>query len=110
MTLTRDWRETRMQLLDPAKKLASEAARIAGLKVVDATPAQESSSEMAPEAFIGLAGDFVRLVEPQTESDPAALLCNFLVSSGVLFGREAFAVADGRRHYAVENLLVAGQT
>jgi hypothetical protein len=99
-----------MQLLDPAKKLASEAARIAGLKVVDATPAQESSREMAPEAFIGLAGDFVRLVEPQTESDPAALLCNFLVGSGVLFGREAFAVADGRRHYAVENLLVAGQT
>ncbi len=66
--------------------------------------------EMAPEAFVGCAGDFVRLVAPHTEADPVALLCNFLVASGVLFGREAYAVADGRTHYPVEFLLMAGQT
>jgi hypothetical protein len=102
-----------MATIDPdfaAKKIAAEAARIAGLRVVD--PAEECSwpHEMAPEAFIGPAGDFVRLVEPHTEADPTALLGNFLVATGVLFGREAYAVADGRKHYAVESLLVTGQT
>jgi hypothetical protein len=65
---------------------------------------------MAPEAFIGLPGDFVRLVEPHTEADPIALLGNFLVASGVLFGRDAYAVADGKEHYPVEFLLTVGET
>jgi hypothetical protein len=50
------------------------------------------------------------LVEPHTEADPVALLGNFLVGAGVLFGREAWTVADGRRHYPVEFLLLGGQT
>ncbi len=93
-----------------AKRLAAEAARIAGLRVVDPAEPCDWPREMAPEAFIGLPGDFVRLVEPHTEADPVALLGNFLVAAGVLFGREAWAIADGRRHYPVEFLLVAGQT
>jgi len=94
---------------DPAKVLAAEAARIAGLRVVE-DDATDWPEQIAPAAFVGLAGDFVRLVAPHTEADPVALLCNFLVSSGVLFGREAYAVADGRTHYPVEFLLLAGQT
>jgi Protein of unknown function (DUF3987) len=93
-----------------AKRLATEAARIAGLRVVDPAEPCDWPCEMAPEAFIGLVGDFVRLVEPHTEADPAALLTNFVVAGGVLFGREAYATADGRRHFPVEFLLVAGQT
>jgi len=100
--------------IDPAiaaKRLASEAARIAGLRVVDpAEPCGDWPREMSREAFIGLPGDFVRLVEPHTEADPAALLTNFLVAGGVLFGRGAHAVADGRKHYPVEFVIVAGQT
>ena len=48
----------------------------------------------AAEAFYGLAGDFVRLIEPQTEADPTALLLNFLVTSGSMFGREAYAASE----------------
>ncbi len=99
--------------IDPdiaAKKLATEAARIAGLRVVDPAEPCDWPREMASEAYIGLPGDFVRLVEPHTEADPAALLTNFVVAGGVLFGREAYAVADGRRHYPVEFLLAVGQT
>src|ERR1700756_425012 len=81
------------------KRLIREAASIAGLQVVEPTEAREWPAEVAPEAFIGLAGDFVRLVEPHTEADPVALLANFVVGTGVLFGREAYAVADGRKHY-----------
>jgi hypothetical protein len=51
---------------------------------------------MAQAAYYGVAGDFTRLVGPETEADPVGLLTNFLVTSGVMFGREAFAVADGR--------------
>ena len=65
---------------------------------------------MREEAFQGLAGDFVRLIEPETEADRVALLGNFLVASGVLFGRQAWADADGRRHFPVEYLLMAGST
>lgn len=83
---------------------------IAGLQVVEPAEPRDWPKPMAPEAFIGPAGDFVRLVEPHTEADPVALLGNFLVGAGVLLGREAWAQADGRRHYPVEFLLLAGQT
>jgi hypothetical protein len=65
---------------------------------------------MREEAFQGLAGEFVRLIEPETEADPVALLGNFLVASGVLFGRQAWTEADGRKHFPVEYLLMAGST
>ncbi|HXN20162.1 MAG TPA: bifunctional DNA primase/polymerase [Candidatus Binatus sp.] len=79
--------------------------------IVAAGPtAPEWPEPMEPEAFIGIAGDFVRLVEPHTEADPAALLANFLVFSGVFFGREAWAVADAKKHYPVEFALITGAT
>jgi hypothetical protein len=65
---------------------------------------------MGADAFYGAAGDFVRLVKPETEADPVALLGNFLVAAGLLFSRNAFAVADGKRHHAVEYLLMAGDS
>ena len=92
------------------KRLVREMASIAGLRVVEAVESREWPQEMASDAFVGLPGDFVRLVAPNTEADPVALLGNFLVGTGVLFGREAWAVADGHRHYPVESLLVTGQT
>lgn len=92
-----------------AQKIAREIANIAGLQVVDTTT-REWPEPMGPEAFIGIAGDFVRLVEPYTEADSTALLGNFLVSAGVLFGREAWALADGRLHFPTEFLLAVGPT
>lgn len=73
-------------------------------------PAATWPEPMAGEAFYGLAGDFVRLVEPETEADRVALLGNFLIAAGVLFGREAWVAADGKRHFPVEYLLMAGST
>ena len=91
-------------------KIIREMASIAGLQVVETQESTEWPEPMAQDAFIGLAGDFVRLVEADTEADPCALLANFLVGAGVFFGREAWAMADGRRHYAIEDILVTGQT
>jgi hypothetical protein len=91
-----------------AEKPVTEATPFADLR--DLAEYSDWPRAMTPEAFIGLGGDFVRLVEPHTEADPAALLLNFVVAAGVHFGREAWAFADGRRHYPVEFLLVTGQT
>jgi hypothetical protein len=102
-----------MSMTDPdegVKKVAREIANIAGLKVVDMPTTVEWPRPMEAEAFTGLAGDFVRLIEPETEADPIALLANFLVAAGVLFGRDAWAEADGATHYAVEYAMTVGRT
>jgi hypothetical protein len=48
----------------------------ADLRVVE-QEVSEWPAPMAQAAFCGLAGDFVRLVGPQTEADPAGLLAIF---------------------------------
>jgi hypothetical protein len=62
-------------------------------------------SPLAEAAFHGLAGDFVRLVDPHTEADPVAILLDFLIEFGNVIGRSAYFVAEADRHYA--NLFVA---
>jgi hypothetical protein len=54
---------------------------------------------LRPEAFHGLAGDFVRLASPETEADEAALLFSHLVAIGSLIGRGAHYRVGGDRHY-----------
>ena len=71
-------------------------------------PADDWPAPMSEEAFHGLAGEFVRLVEPHTEADRVALLGNFIVGSGALFGSEAHVVADGKQHFAHEFILTVG--
>jgi len=68
---------------------------------------------LAAEAFYGLAGEFVRMVEPHSEADPAALLVQFLVAFGHLVGRAAggpFHPVEGDRHYAHLFALIVGAT
>jgi Protein of unknown function (DUF3987) len=56
-------------------------------------------------AYYGLAGDFVRLIEPETEADPAALLLTLLVHFGNIVGRSPHYRVNGGEHRA--NLFVA---
>jgi hypothetical protein len=56
-------------------------------------------SPPANEAFYGLAGEFVRLVEPHSEADPVSLLVQFLVAFGSAAGPNLYRVADGSRHH-----------
>jgi len=61
-------------------------------------------------ALRGLAGDFVRMVEPHSEADPAALLVQFLAACGVYIGNGAYVVIDGSCHYCIIHVVVAGQS
>jgi cbb3-type cytochrome oxidase subunit 3 len=64
----------------------------------------------APEAFYGLAGEFVRLVGPHTEADETALLAHFLIYFGNAVGRDAFFRVGAARHTAAENVAFVGAT
>ena len=49
-------------------------------------------------AFRGLAGDWVRLIDPHTESDMSAVLIQFLVAFGSAVGRGPHAMVESDRH------------
>ena len=55
---------------------------------------------MAPEAFHGLAGEIVSLLEPHSEADPVGLLMHLLVSFGNIVGRGPHFVVGGTVHHA----------
>lgn len=83
------------------------------------TPAPEGDDDFIPRfwpdpfekpAFHGLAGEFVDIVSPQSESDPAALLMQFLVGFGSLLNRGPYVRVEGDRHYTNEFLVLAGTT
>ncbi len=65
---------------------------------------------LAPEALHGIAGEFVRMIEPATESDPAAILLQFLVSFGALIGRGPFYRVEATNHHANLFVLLIGAT
>ncbi len=61
-------------------------------------------------AYYGLAGEFVRLVEPESEADPVAILLQFLTAFGSVVGRGPHFVAEGTRHYTNLFMVLVGQT
>src|SRR5689334_6635847 len=61
-------------------------------------------------AFHGLAGDIVRIIEPESEADPAALLVQILVAFGNCAGRTAHFSVEADRHYPNLNAVLVGVT
>jgi hypothetical protein len=83
----------------------------------DAAEAEEPALSMpawpdppTDAAYHGLAGDIVRAINPQTESDPVALLGQFLVAFGNAIGRTAFYPVEAHRHYSNLFLVLVGRT
>src|SRR4051812_13925705 len=65
---------------------------------------------MHRDAYYGIAGDLVRLVEPESEADPAAVLVTFLVGAGNFLGRRAYFSAGGAKHFANEFAVIIGDS
>lgn len=61
-------------------------------------------------AYYSLAGDFVAAIEPHTESDPTALLVQFLAAFGNIVGRRAYFEIEAVEHYPVLFTVVVGNT
>jgi hypothetical protein len=60
------------------------------------------------EAFYGLAGEVVRLLEPVLETDRPAILSNFLSMAGVLFQHDAHSRVTADIHYPADYYLTVG--
>jgi hypothetical protein len=61
-------------------------------------------------AYHGLVGQVVETILPHTESDPVALLLQYLVSFGNAIGRQPYYLVEGTEHYAILYALLAGTT
>lgn len=101
---------------DPVDVVANVGAALARVEEQPAAlewmepPKGDDVPAIEGAAFHGLAGDFVRLVEPHTEADPIALLLQLLVFFGNAVGRGPFMRVGATRHRAVENLGLVGET
>lgn len=66
--------------------------------------------QCAPEAFAGLAGEIVKTIAPETESDPVAILGQLLVMVGNAIGRTPYFPVEATRHYPTMFLCLVGAT
>lgn len=73
-------------------------------------PTQPAWPELHPAAMYGVAGDFVRLVEPHSEADPVALLAQFLIGFGSMIGRGAHFVTEADKHFTNAFAVLVGDT
>jgi hypothetical protein len=97
-----------------------EEAHSSGVEAAGDTGAQANESPHSAgvnwpeppkeEAFYGLAGECVRMVEPHTEADPAALLIQLLVAFGSLVGRGPYYLVEAIRHFCNLFAVIVGQT
>jgi len=65
---------------------------------------------MHPAARYGIAGEFIELVEHETEADPAALLVQFLVAVGNAIGHGPYWQVGATRHHANLFTVLVGET
>jgi hypothetical protein len=65
---------------------------------------------MDEAAFHGIAGEFVRVIEPDTEADPGAILLHFLVAFGVYVGRGPHYEVEDTEHHSTLSVVFVGET
>ena len=65
---------------------------------------------LAPTAYHGLAGEVVATILPNTESDPVALLLQYIVSFGNAVGRQPFYQIESDRHFPNLFTVLVGQS
>jgi hypothetical protein len=65
---------------------------------------------LSQDAFHGPIGDFVSLIEPHTEADPAALLLQALVAFGNLLNRGPYFITEKDRHGMNLFVVLVGET
>lgn len=116
----KDWNELHQQYADFEDKSAPHpfiqsidiAVQAATLERAMRRPksAKPKPAPMREEAFYGLAGEIVRLVEPALETDRAAILTNVLATTAVLFRRNAYCAVNEDVHYPNDYYLTVGNS
>ena len=65
---------------------------------------------LAKEAYHGIIGEIVDLIEPQTEADPAAILLQTLVAFGATVGRGPHVKVEGDEHHGALYAVIVGES
>ena len=73
-------------------------------------PPVEVWPTMDDAAYHGLAGDVVKTIRPHTESDPVAILIQFLTCFGNVIGHAAYYQVESDRHHANLFAALVGQS
>ena len=71
---------------------------------------ERTHPEIDPAAFHGLAGEIVRAIENDTESDPVAVLAQVLVAFGALVGRGPHCRVEADEHHPNLFVILCGAT
>jgi hypothetical protein len=66
--------------------------------------------ELSENALYGLTGEIVRVIDPHTEADRAAVLVQTLAAFGNCIGRNAYFTAEADRHYLNLFAVLVGAT
>src|SRR5262245_19269488 len=103
-----DWTET---VYEPDDPLSSDG-KANGHAKTEAEPKAGVITwpVLGEAAYHGIAGEVVKTILPHTESDPVALLLQYLVSFGNAIGRQPYYLVEGTAHYAILYALLAGTT
>jgi hypothetical protein len=83
--------------------------KVTGAAIVDHKP-ESRLLPLGEAAYHGPVGEYVRLVEPHTEADSAAILVQCLVGFGNIIGRDAHFDVEATRHGLNEFALLVGPT
>lgn len=67
-------------------------------------------SPLAESAYHGIAGEFVRTIEPHTESDPVAILISFLTAFGSIIGSRPYFQVEAAKHRTRVFTVLVGDT
>ncbi|MEO6593128.1 MAG: PriCT-2 domain-containing protein, partial [Planctomycetota bacterium] len=94
-----DWRHRCADATQPKPRAELPTGDALGTSRQTVTADRAPWPEPMPDAaFRGLGGDFIRLVEAETEADRHALLIQFLVFFGNCIGRSPYLMVGATRH------------
>jgi hypothetical protein len=96
--------------VEDLKRLSPLDSQVSPNLPARAAKSRDWPKPMANEAFHGIAGEVVRMIEPHSEADPAALMIQFLVCFGNLIGRAAHFRAEADRHFTNLFAVIVGES
>jgi hypothetical protein len=79
-------------------------------QAVGSQPPRQMPAPLGEAAYHGLAGEFTRLVGPETEADPAALLFQFLAAMGSIIGRGPHYPVGAAKHHTNLFMVIVGNS
>jgi hypothetical protein len=93
-----------------ATKVDDYVARGATREEVNSLPRHAITPVLDDAALHGLAGDIVRVVAPESEAAPVAILAHLLIAMGNLIGGSPYALVENTPHRCNEFALIVGGT